>query len=304
MFAASNLRSRFERYFGAAPRIFRAPGRVNLIGEHTDYNQGFVMPMAIQMATTVAAAPAAKRVITARSENVNQEVMFDLDQPAGGRRADWTDYVQGVARVLDHAAGPISGAHLLITGDVPLGSGLSSSASLEVAVASALLGLSAMKLDAREIALLCQRAENEFVGSHCGIMDQFTACLGRAGHAILLDCRSLESEYLPIPSAARIMVSNTMVKHELASSEYNRRREECEEGVQRLAKRIPGIQSLRDVAIDQLEQFSAELEEHVLRRCRHVVTENARTLAGAAALKHGDLTAFGRSDGAVPREFA
>lgn len=252
------------------------------------------MPMAIQMATTVAAAPAGGRVVTARSENLHQEIQFDLNQPAHRRQGDWSDYLQGVARVLDQEAGPISGAHLLIAGDVPLGSGLSSSASLEVAVASALLGLSEKKLAGRNIALLCQRAENEFAGSRCGIMDQFTACLGRAGHAILLDCRSLDSEYLRVPSSARILVSNTMVKHELASSEYNRRREECEEGVHGLAKRIPGIESLRDVTIEQLEQFGPELDKRVLRRCRHVVTENARTLAGAAALKRGDLAEFGR----------
>ncbi|MBV8844725.1 MAG: galactokinase [Bryobacterales bacterium] len=293
MNAAAGLASRFAELFGGAPRIFRAPGRVNLIGEHTDYNDGFVMPAAIQVATHVAIAPAQSRRLTLRSENLGETVAFELDEPGPRPRGDWSDYVRGVAITIGRSGRPISGANLLIHGNIPLGAGLSSSASLEVAVAVALLADSGVTMDPTQVALLCQRAEDEFVGARCGIMDQFTACNARANHALMLDCRSLDAAHFEIPRDLRLAVCNTMVKHELASGEYNRRRQQCEEGVRVLSEFIPGIRALRDITMEQLQEFGSTLHPTILRRCRHVVSENARVQAAAQALSRGDLEEFG-----------
>ena len=294
MDTATALASRFKERFGTVPRIFRAPGRVNLIGEHTDYNDGFVMPAAIQLSTCAAIGPAASRSITVHSENVSETVAFDLDEDDFCPRQDWSDYVRGVAISIDRAAGPIRGANLVIQSGVPLGAGLSSSAALEVSVAFALLANSGLSMDRTQIALLCQRAETDFAGVRCGIMDQFTACHACANHAILLDCRSLESRQLSLAPDARLVVCNTMVKHALASGEYNRRREECEAALMALSRFLPDIRALRDMTPDQLAQFGPALDPILLRRCRHVVTENARVLAAAEALERGDLVAFGK----------
>jgi galactokinase len=294
MDTAKDLASRFQKKFGAIPKIFRAPGRVNLIGEHTDYNDGFVMPAAIQLATYVAIGPAADRRITVHSENVSETIAFDLDEDDFCPRHDWSDYVRGVAISIARAAGPIRGANLVIQSGVPLGAGLSSSAALEVSVAFALLANSGIPMDRTQIALLCQRAENEFAGVRCGIMDQFTACHGCANQAILLDCRSLKARQLSLALDVRLVVCNTMVKHALASGEYNRRREECEAALHALSRSIPGLRAPRDVTLDQLLEFGPEIDPILLRRCRHVVTENARVLAAAQALERGDLVAFGK----------
>jgi galactokinase len=291
---AKTLASRFQKKFGAIPKIFRAPGRVNLIGEHTDYNDGFVMPAAIQRATYVAIGSAAGRRVTFHSENVSETVAFDLDEDDFCPRHDWSDYVRGVAISLDRTAGPIRGANLVIQGGVPLGAGLSSSAALEVSVAFALLAHSGISMDRTQIAQLCQRAEHDFAGVRCGIMDQFTACHAHAGRAILLDCRSLEARQLPLSGEVRLAVCNTMVKHALASGEYNRRREECEAGLRALSRFIPGLRALRDVTPDRLAEFGPALDPVLLRRCRHVVSENARVLAAAEALERADFAAFGK----------
>jgi galactokinase len=260
MVAASSLAARFEELFGGRPRIFRAPGRVNLIGEHTDYNDGFVMPAAVQFATEAAARPTADRRIAVHSLSFGETVSFDLDEPGARPRGQWSDYVRGVAVVIERAGLPLRGAKLLIRGGVPLGAGLSSSAALEVSVAFALLQIAGIRLGPAEIARLCQRAENEFAGVRCGIMDQFTACRARAHHALLLDCRSLQACHLPLPESVRLVVSNTMVKHDLAAGEYNRRREECERGVCALSRLVPGIRALRDVTLDQINQFASALD--------------------------------------------
>jgi galactokinase len=298
MDSAKALASRFERLFGQSPRVFRAPGRVNLIGEHTDYNDGFVMPVAIPLATRVAIAPAPGSGITVHSENSAETVSFDLNDADPRPRGHWSDYVRGVAVMLKRAifgmGGDLHGANMLIAGDVPLGSGLSSSAALEVAVANSLLADSAKRMGKTEIAQLCQRAENEFVGARCGIMDQFASCQGRANHAILLDCRSVTARYLALPENLALVVANTMVKHEHSAGEYNRRREECEQGVRALSRFLPAIRALRDVTLDDLAQFGAALDPRILRRCRHVVTENARALEAAAALGRKDAVGFGR----------
>jgi len=291
--AGEVLAACFRAMFGANPRIFRAPGRVNVIGEHTDYNDGFVMPAAIQFSTSVAAARRDDRVLEAYSELFSERISLSLDALAGPPRRHWSDFIRGVAAVLQNAGYKLPGANLYIHGDVPLGAGLSSSASLEVATALALSSLSGIDVPRLELARLCQKAEHEYVGTLCGIMDQFIAVFGAAGHALMLDCRSLEYQLLPIPQDVHLVVCNSMVRHELASGEYNRRRADCEEGVNLLRPHLPGISALRDVGVADLEAFKQILPATVYRRCRHIVTENQRVLAGATAFQSGDADRFG-----------
>ena len=267
---------------------------MNLIGEHTDYNDGFVMPAALDFFTWVRLSPLEQHRLKIFSENFNEEVEVDLDDQTLAARGHWSDYPVGVAVVMERAGYRLRGASLRIRGEVPIGSGLSSSAAIEVATACALAANSNVKIDARELALLCQRAENEFVGARVGIMDQFISLFGQAQKALLLDCRSLEFEQLPLPDNVRLIICNTMVKHELASSAYNERREQCEAGVRHLAQFYPNVRALRDVTIDQLEQHRSELPEVIYRRCRHVITENARVLAAGEALQQHDLSRFGK----------
>jgi galactokinase len=259
MAQAIELRQQFSRMFGAEGRVYRAPGRVNLIGEHTDYNDGFVMPAAIDFSTWVAVAPRGDRRLVIHSENFGETVEFDLDEAEPRAQRHWGDYVRGVAVMLRRAGYALGGASLLIRGEVPLGSGLSSSAAIEVSVGYALLDSQGFAVDRVELARLCQRAENEFIGLRSGIMDQFISCNGRADHALLLDCRSLEFRLLPLRADARLVVCNTMVKHELAGGEYNRRRAECEEGVRHLAQSLPNVRALRDVTLEELERHGRGL---------------------------------------------
>jgi len=289
---ADSLAERFEQAYRAKPRIFRAPGRVNLIGEHTDYNDGFVMPSAIGFYTWIAASPRTDKILHVRSEEFHETVDLSIQDLAGPPRRHWTDFVRGVAALLLAAGFKVSGANLIIEGQVPMGAGLSSSASLEVATALALLGGS--HTEPLELAKLCQRAEHEFVGTRCGIMDQFIAVFGQVDHALLLDCRFLQAEALAIPHDARLVICNSMVKHVLASGEYNRRRADCETGVSILKRSLPGVTALRDVTAIQLETHRKELPEVVYRRCRHVTTENQRVLDAAGALRSGNLEQFGR----------
>ena len=276
----------FAESFGGRPRLFRAPGRVNLIGEHTDYTGGLVMPAAIDFSTWVAAGRREDRTIRAVSEGFPGALEFSLDV-APKRQGNWTDYVAGVAATLEAAGHRLRGANLVIHGEVPVGSGLSSSAAIEVATALALLKNSDLFMEPMQLALLCQRAENEFVGMRCGIMDQFISFFGRENHALMLDCRSLTYGVVGLPSEASLVICNTMVKHELASTEYNRRREDCE-----AAARIIG--PLRDLTMDTFERLASNLPEPVRKRSRHVVSENARVLQAAASLEQGDIKAFGR----------
>ena len=275
-------------------RTFRAPGRVNLIGEHTDYNDGFVMPAAIDSYTWAKISPFENRKLQIRSENFDEEVEIDLDDPNLTRRKHWSDYPVGVAVILERAGYRLRGARLEIRGEVPIGSGLSSSAAIEVATACALTAISGLEIDKRELAQLCRRAENEFVGARVGIMDQFVSLFGQEHKALLLDCRSLDYRLLPVPDNVRLIICNTMVKHALASSAYNDRRAECEAGVKVLAKHFPNVQALRDATMEQLDEVKNELPEVVYRRCRHVITENARVLAAGEALETGDLNQFGK----------
>jgi len=294
MGARDPLIERFRQTFAGEARLYRAPGRVNLIGEHTDYNDGFVLPAALEQCAWAAAAARPDRRLRARSTRAGETVEFDLDDPAAHPRRDWSDYVRGVAVMLGREGFPLVGADLLIDSDVPVGSGLSSSAALEVVVGYALLDCAEDKIDRTRLALVCQRAENEFVGMRCGIMDQFVSCHGAAGRALLLDCRSLAFRLAPVDASVRLVVVNSMVRHQLAAGEYNRRREQCEQGVALLSKALPGIRALRDVSFADLAQYGATLPEVVLRRCRHVVSENDRTLRAAAALEAGQVEEFGR----------
>ena len=286
------LQKKFKALFAAEPRIFRAPGRVNLIGEHTDYNDGFVLPAALDFSTYVAIAPRPDRRLIIYSENISERVECSLDDFQS--RQHWSDYPRGVAVLLQQSGVALRGANLLIQGNVPIGSGLSSSAAIEVATALALVEINGLAMDRTALAKICQRTENEFVGLQCGIMDQFIACHGRGGHALLLDCRSLEYRLLPLSDAARLVICNTMVKHELANSEYNKRRAECEAGVKYLAQFLPQITALRDVSGNDLVRFGINLPELIYRRCQHIVSENQRVLGAAAALEKNDLAAFGK----------
>ena len=266
---------------------------MNLIGEHTDYNDGFVLPAAIGFCCWVAGARRSDRKLAIHSENFNETVEVSLDSlPLPGKK-HWANYPAGVAWALEQSGKRLSGANVFIAGEVPLGAGLSSSAAIEVAVGFALLNQSGHQVDRVELAKLCQRAENEFVGARVGIMDQFVSCSGRAAHALLLDCRSLEFELVKLPAGVQLVICNTMVKHEISSGEYNTRRAECEEGVRELQGALPGIRALRDVTLAQLEKHRALIEPKVLSRCRHVVTENARVIRAVEAFKETDLKALG-----------
>jgi galactokinase len=288
------LQENFRARFVAHPTIYRAPGRVNLIGEHTDYNDGFVLPAAIESYCWVAAALRADRKLVVHSENFNETVEANLDSISLTGKSHWSNYPVGVAWALEGAGKRLHGANLFISGDVPLGAGLSSSAAIEVAVGFALLHHSSLAINLTELARLCQKAENEFVGARVGIMDQFVACHGRASHALLLDCRSLDYKRVKLPHGIQLVICNTMVKHEIGSSQYNVRRAECEEGVRNLRRVLPGIRALRDVTLAQLEKHCALLNPIVYSRCRHVVTENDRTLEAVRVLHAEDLQALGR----------
>ena len=290
--SAHGLSGQFQERFGAIPRVYMAPGRVNLIGEHTDYNDGFVMPAAIGFHTQVAVAPRTDRKLVIYSENYSEQVEFDLDNLPAARASHWSDYALGVTEMIAKSGVRFPGANLLISGNVPQGAGLSSSASIEVAVGYTLLELAGQNIDLTKLALLAQRAENEFVGAKCGIMDQFVSAHGKRDHALLLDCRSLDYRLLPL-AGVPLVICNTMVKHSLSQGEYNERRAECEAGVRSLSRHLPQAKALRDVTLVDLTTYGHELSDTVLRRCRHVVTENARVLRAADALDAGDLPAFG-----------
>jgi galactokinase len=291
---SKELARKFTGMFGGQPAIFGAPGRVNLIGEHTDYNEGFVMPSAIGLRTRVAISRHPERKLRIYSQDFPQSFEFDSDNLPQEATGAWCDYVLGIAIALQQTGHAPQGANLFVQSEIPIGAGLSSSAAIEVASALALLSLNSAILPLADVARLCQHTENTFIGARVGIMDQFVSCLGKAGHALLLDCRSLEFEFIPIPDRVRMVICNTMVKHQHAGGEYNRRREECEEGVKIFAKWYPHICALRDLSIDQLTQHWHDVPETIYKRCRHVVEENERVRDGARCLRAGDLNGFGQ----------
>lgn len=295
MIDRDTLRRSFRERYESEPRLFRAPGRVNLIGEHTDYNEGFVLPMAIDRETVVAGARRADRRVRVYSLNLGEAEEFDLDRPGEKRRGIWLDYVEGVARVLESRGVRLGGVNLAVLSDVPAGAGLSSSAALEVSAGLALASLAGKEVDKVALALAGQQAEHVYVGTMCGIMDQFVAALGREGHALLIDCRTLEATPVPLDtSEVAVVICDTNVKHKLASSEYNVRRAECEQGVALLRAALPEVRALRDVSVAEFARREGLLPEPVRRRCRHVVTENERTLLAARALTDGDLDEMGQ----------
>lgn len=286
---ASRVAAALTREFGGDAAIFvAAPGRVNLIGEHTDYNDGFVLPAAIDRHVVIAARPRADRIVRLHAADMGESALFDLDdiRPDTGRR--WSNYERGVAWALQGAGYALQGMDAVVAGDVPIASGLSSSAAIEVATAFTFQTLSGLNLDGVQRALLCQKAENEFVGMRCGIMDQYIISLGQRDHALLIDCRSLEYRLVSVPAGVSLVICDTQKRRGLVDSEYNTRRRECEAGARAL-----GVPALRDVSVETFEARQGELAPVTRKRCRHVVTENQRVLDAVAALETGDLERFG-----------
>ncbi len=287
--------SEFAKRWGKRPEVIsQAPGRVNLIGEHTDYNGGFVLPVAVDRYVWVAASPSGTREITFYAANFGEEVSFHLDDIAFDPFKLWSNYVRGVAWVLEGEGFKIPGIKAVIGGNVPIGAGMSSSAAVEVATALAFLTLAGIELDRGRLALLCQRAENEFVGMRCGIMDQWTSLMAREGHALFLDCLTLDYRHIPFPDHISILVADSRVRRELASSEYNLRRKQCEDAVAILQTRWPSIRFLRDVNPGEMPEWEELLPEPLRSRAKHVVEENARVLMAVEALKRKDLVRLGQ----------
>lgn len=286
-----------QRRTGAVPALFRAPGRVNLLGEHTDYSDGFCMPAAINLYNCVAISPRTDHELHLFSLDLDEAVVRRLDKPLHREgNARWQDYVLGVVEQLARRGIRTTGADVTVSGDLPRNAGLSSSAALEVASALALLWLAGEHVPSRELALLCQAAENEFVGAPCGIMDPFACVHGSVGNALVLDCRSLEYQTVPLPESVRLVIVNSMVRHAVAGVEYKERRAQVEEGTRILAQLFPGadFHKLRDVSLTQLEEARPAMPEVVFRRCRHVITDSGRVLRGAEMLRRGDVADFGQ----------
>ncbi|HSH77067.1 MAG TPA: galactokinase [Herpetosiphonaceae bacterium] len=288
------VREQFAARLGREPvLVARAPGRVNLIGEHTDYNDGFVLPAAIDRAAYAAVAPRTDRRLRVWAAQYQQEATLELDNVDPNVPQEWAIYVLGMAALIERDGHRLQGADMLIDGDVPGGAGLSSSAALENAVGAALAALSDLSIPPLRLAQLGQLTENQFAGVNSGIMDQMISALGQADHALLIDCRSYDYRPIAMPSNVRILVCDSKVSRELAGSAYNERRAQCEEAVKRLQAVLPGIKALRDVTPEQLSAHADLLPPLILRRARHVVGENGRTLEGAERLQAGDLAHFG-----------
>jgi galactokinase len=288
-----DIRRQFQQYFGNEYQIAVAPGRVNLIGEHTDYNQGFVLPGAIDRNIWVALAPNSDQLLNVRALEYGEYYSFSLEdmRPVKG----WPTYLLGMIYMILPEKRLPHGIDVVVSGNVPVGAGMSSSAALCSAFGLALNEVFQLGLSRMEIALAGQKTEHQFAHLQCGIMDQFASLHGKAGHVMKLDCRSLEYEYIPFDFPdIRIILLNTMVSHSLASSEYNLRRQQCEAGVAVLRKHDQAILTLRDVKLELLEAYRAELDETVFKRCRFIVEENQRLLSGCDFLKHNNLDAFGK----------
>ncbi|MGO9775548.1 MAG: galactokinase [Terracidiphilus sp.] len=287
------LRKEHLARFNADPAIFVAPGRVNLIGEHTDYAEGFVMPVAINFATLAAISPRSDGKIVLWAENYGEEKTFDAAaKPKASKH--WSDYPMGVVAILTGEGHTIPGFSLSIWGDVPLGSGLSSSAALEVVTALAVLSLIGADYPRPVLARLCQRVENKFVGANCGIMDQFISANGKANHALLLDCRDLSFRLAPLPVDVALVIANTMVKHSIAGGDYPTRRRESEAACAIINSHRGGVPFLRDATLDDLAKWGHEMEPKSYLRARHVISEDLRTVAASEALLRGDMKEVGR----------
>ncbi len=290
---AEPLKENFRERFHAAPMLFRSPGRINIIGEHTDYNEGFVLPAAIDKAAYVA--------ISKRNDDNIQLVSLAFNETYTCKIAEvrplksWTDYVLGVVDQLSKHGMAVSGFDLALDGDITIGAGLSSSAAVECSVLYALNELFALGLSKIQMVKMAQAAEHEFAGVKCGIMDQFASVFGKAAHAIQLDCRSLEYQYVPLHmEGIKIVLFNSNVSHSLASSEYNTRRQQCEQGVAWVKKYMPEVQSLRDVSLEMLQEHVLPKDTLIYKRCKYVLEENLRLLAACDDLKKGDIAALGQ----------
>jgi len=287
----------FRERFGAGGRLWlaRGPGRVNLIGEHTDYNDGFVLPMALEQEVIVVGRACGDGAVHLWAEAFGEGKLFHVKQLASGEQPTWARYPAGVLWALREAGVRVPDFEAVITGDLPVGAGLSSSAALEVATALFVLALVGEEMPREELARLCRRAENEFVGVQCGIMDQFASLFGSRDHAVFLDCRSLEHELVPIDSErVSFLILDTGVKHELGATEYHKRQAECRQAVRELSRLLGPREALRDVDPEEFARVEGDLTDVVRRRARHVITENARVQASVEALARGDVEQFGR----------
>lgn len=290
---SKRVKERFQQRFGLEPLLVRSPGRVNVIGEHTDYNNGFVLPAAIDKAIYIGVSRREDDEIVLYSEEFQQEHRSTVPGVAITDK-QWPNYILGVVDQLNKRGHQISGFNLNIDGDVPVGAGLSSSAAVECATAFALNELFSLGIDKMELALIGQKAEHTFAGVMCGIMDQFASVFGKKGHAIRLDCQSLDYTYVPLKlEGYKILLLNTNVKHSLASSEYNTRRQECAEGVRLLQEGGEAVESLRDANLSMITKHIKDKNEVVYRRCKFIVEENQRLLAACGALEAGDLKTLG-----------
>jgi galactokinase len=282
----------------ASPLVFQAPGRVNLLGEHTDYSGGFCMPAALNFNTLIAATPRTDRLLRLHSLDFSESVEISLDEleawRAGKGDGHWSAYVAGVAWSLMERGIAVGGAELSLQGNVPPGAGLSSSASVEVATATTLLALAGATMPKAEIALACQRAENVYVGAPCGIMDQFISASGVAGNALAIDTRALTAELAPIPDALRLVVCNSMVRHSVAGGEYAQVRREVEEAAAAIGRMHPEVKQLRDANLAMLEEAKPTMSHEAFLRGRHVISDSQRVLDGVAALRAGDVKRFGQ----------
>lgn len=289
----AKLQEEFKKRFGDGASLYASPGRVNLIGEHTDYNLGFVMPGAIDKAIYAAIKPNGGK--SCRVYSIDYDLQLDLDTNGARPEEQWARYVYGVVKEMEKREARIEPFDLVFGGDVPLGAGLSSSAALSCTIAFALNDLYNLGFDRRDLARIGQMTEHNYVGVRCGIMDQFASLFGEEGKVIRLDCRSLEYKLEPFkPEGCKVVLFDSMVKHSLASSEYNVRRAQCEAGVAVVAAHVPGVESLRDVTADMLEIYKKEMDPLVYRRCSFVINENQRLLDAAQALEKGDYVTFGQ----------
>ena len=276
-------------------RAFLAPGRVNLIGEHTDYNEGFVLPAALDLGLVVLVAPRADGYVVAVSADEGPDDCFDLASPVRLEGTIWSNFVRGVVGALQEGYGGLGGFTLAVASTIPIGAGLSSSAAIEVGVAFALCETFGITIPRPDLALMCQRVENRFIGVNCGIMDQFVVANATGGHALFLDCRDLATRHVPLPADdVAIVVCDTTKARTLAGSKYNERRAECESAVAVARRRHSGVTALRDVTPEMLDEIEPDVPEHVLRRARHIVSEDLRVLASVDALAEGDVATFGR----------
>ncbi|HMG89767.1 MAG TPA: galactokinase [Chryseolinea sp.] len=292
---ANLVRNKFLDLHNQEPLLVRSPGRINLIGEHTDYNDGFVMPAAIDRDIVFAVGLSEEAHSTLFSIRHNELIPFDISQPDKVAEALWPNYLLGVARRFLDRGFQLKNIHCVVGGDVPTGAGLSSSAALECGFAFALDQLHSFNTPKLELIHIAQWAEHNYVGVKCGIMDQFSSMMGADGQAFVLDCRSLSYHYFPVDlKDYSIVLCDTMVKHSLADSAYNKRREECEQGVSILRSHFPEVKSLRDVSVDMIEGHRSELSEKVYNRCTYIVAENKRVLDASEDLKKGDMKSFGK----------